>query len=77
LPFGGGSDDELVSNISKANYHFDAEEWEEYSCEIQDLIKGLLRIDPNERFSADDILNHPWLINNIEILERMLNKLQY
>ena len=34
---------------------------EEVSPEANDLIKGMLQVNPKKRFSIEDILNHPWL----------------
>lgn len=35
------------------------------SSEFKDLIRKLICYDPNERISVDEILKHPWLINNL------------
>jgi len=35
-------------------------DWRRKSAELQDLIAQMLRMDPNERISAKDALNHPW-----------------
>jgi len=35
-------------------------DWRKKSAELQDLIAQMLKMDPNERISAKDALNHPW-----------------
>ncbi|CAK4083492.1 unnamed protein product [Aphanomyces euteiches] len=35
--------------------------WKTVSPEAQQVLLGLLVVDPNERMSATDLLNHPWL----------------
>lgn len=36
------------------------------SDEVNQLIKGLLEIDPKKRLTVDQILSHSWLKNSIE-----------
>lgn len=33
----------------------------ESSVDLQDLIRGLLKVDIKERFTLEDIINHPWI----------------
>ena len=42
---------------------------EDVSNEANDLIKGMLRLNPNKRFTIEDILKHPWL-KNVNIKKR-------
>lgn len=43
------------------NYQFHPEYWANISVEAKDLISGLLTVDPNQRLTVDQVLNHPWL----------------
>jgi serine/threonine protein kinase len=36
----------------------------------QDLVRGLLKVDPTERFTIEDVLNHEWMIEADDYLER-------
>ncbi len=55
----------------KGRYNFDGEEWESISDEAKNLIRNLLNVDPNNRFSAKDALNSSWIQSddNIEYEE--------
>jgi serine/threonine protein kinase len=46
--------------IVQGRYDFDSEVWQEISEEAKDLIQMMLIVDPQERVSVDDALNHPW-----------------
>eukprot|EP00602_Paraphysomonas_sp_CaronLab_P002997 CAMPEP_0185032234 /NCGR_PEP_ID=MMETSP1103-20130426/20169_1 /TAXON_ID=36769 /ORGANISM="Paraphysomonas bandaiensis, Strain Caron Lab Isolate" /LENGTH=586 /DNA_ID=CAMNT_0027568055 /DNA_START=54 /DNA_END=1814 /DNA_ORIENTATION=+ len=41
------------------------EGWDAISAEAKDLVARLLRKSVDNRLSADEILSHPWLVNNI------------
>ena len=56
-PFKANSILELEKNIMKGDF----KPLEEVSPEANDLIKGMLQVNPKKRFGVDDILNHPWL----------------
>ena len=45
---------------------------ENVSKEANDLIEGMLQLNPNKRFTIEDILKHPWLKNvNIKNREKL------
>jgi len=56
----------LYQNIKSANFCFLDTHWSTISPGAKDLILRLLRINPNERIEAADVLDHPWI-------ERMTN----
>nr|CCA19594.1 calciumdependent protein kinase putative [Albugo laibachii Nc14] len=60
-PFFGSTEDELVENILQANYSFSDEVWFNVSPEAKALIKKLLNPDSTSRYSATQVLNHPWI----------------
>ena len=51
----------LYHNIKSANYQFLDVHWSIISPDAKDLIMRLLRVDPNERIEAADVLDHPWI----------------
>ena len=51
----------LTDQITKGYYSFPEEHWSEVSEEGISLIKSLLQIDPENRISIEESLNHPWL----------------
>ena len=36
---------------------------DDVSPEANDLIDGMLQLDPKKRLTEDEILNHPWIVN--------------
>ena len=56
-PFKANSIVELEKNIMRGDF----KPLEEVSPEANDLIKGMLQVNPRKRFGVEDILNHPWL----------------
>ena len=57
LPFSEEDEYENIRNILKGNYELPEED---LSPEIIDLIKHLLDIDPNTRYTLEKIKKHPW-----------------
>ena len=65
LPFRGGNIHELEKVILSGEY----ERIKNVSDEANDIISGMLKVDPNKRLTIDEILKHPWL-NNIKLENR-------
>jgi len=59
-PFNGQSDKEIMENVAKGVYGFDTPEWAEVSDAAQQLIRNMLKKDPEERYSAKQVLADPW-----------------
>lgn len=51
----------LHNQIINARYSFPDQYWDGISPEAIDLIQRLLTVDPRERISMEDAMNHPWL----------------
>ncbi|KAL3085544.1 hypothetical protein niasHT_037285 [Heterodera trifolii] len=61
-PFGGENDDETLENVKKCDWNMDDEPtFEGISDEAKDFIRRLLILDPKERMSVHQALDHPWL----------------
>jgi len=62
-PFYSNEEDSraMYRRILMGNYQFHPEYWANISVEAKDLISGLLTVDPNQRLTVDQVLNHPWL----------------
>jgi len=58
----------LRAQILGANYVFYPELFNNISNQAKDLISKLLKVNPVERMSADDILKHPWLQDSSVIM---------
>ena len=46
------------------NFNFEGEEWGEISYEAQDLIRRMLAMDTTKRYSAQECLQHEWILKN-------------
>ena len=53
--------DTLFNRIKEGNYEFPEREWFGISEDAKDLIRHLLVCDPHSRYSAQQVLNHPWV----------------
>lgn len=51
----------LFKCIQDGVYRFPEEEWGEISAEARDLVEHLLVRDPRRRYTADEVLAHPWI----------------
>ncbi|GAB6027961.1 Checkpoint kinase 2 [Chamberlinius hualienensis] len=55
----------LQSQICSGKYDFPNKYWKNISDEAKDLVKGFLKVVPEERLSIDDALNHKWFKNEV------------
>ena len=65
-PFNGENDSDINKNIEKLKYSFPESKWKNISNDVKDLISHIL-VPENERFTAKQILSHPWLQKTFEI----------
>jgi serine/threonine protein kinase len=56
--------------IMKSRYAFFKKYWDVVSNSARELIKSLLVVDPKERLSATEALNHPWFTAKNDSLRR-------
>ncbi|CEM37936.1 unnamed protein product [Vitrella brassicaformis CCMP3155] len=61
-PFGGHSDDEILSKVAKGQVSMSAPEWRAISKEAKELIKKLLTYDPQKRIPAEHALQDEWIV---------------
>jgi calcium/calmodulin-dependent protein kinase I len=64
-PFLEESQERQSQKIMTADYQFYDDDWRSISQEAQDLIRRLLVIDPAERLSATQALEHSWIKREI------------
>ena len=60
FPFNGKTDKEIFKAIKKKKFEFPEKNWKNISKEVKDLISHML-CGEEKRFSAKNVLNHPWL----------------
>lgn len=53
--------EKLFDCILSGQYDFPDEYWRDVSLSAKELIQNMLQLAPELRFSAEDVLDHPWL----------------
>jgi len=53
--------EELFERILSGQYEFTSPYWDTVSDSAKQLISNMLQAQPELRFSAEDVLDHPWL----------------
>ena len=62
-PFMGKEEVEIEDKIINDPVEFKDGEWAKISDKLQDLIRGCLEKNPEDRITIDDFINHPWFKN--------------
>lgn len=61
--------------IRLGRYEYDPEEWSAITENAKDLIDNLILIDVDKRFSADQVLKHPWITGHQKpAMQRIFSK---
>ncbi|KAB1215388.1 Calcium-dependent protein kinase 3 [Morella rubra] len=60
-PFWGENEQGIFDAILRGHLDFSSDPWPSISSSAKDLVKKMLRADHNERLSAAEVLNHPWV----------------
>ncbi|KAF7726468.1 hypothetical protein EC973_008703 [Apophysomyces ossiformis] len=60
-PFYDESIRALTDKVAKGQYTFLSPWWDPISDEAKDLIRHLLCVDPNERYTINQFFEHPWI----------------
>lgn len=60
-PFYGEDDDDAFDQIIAGKYDFPEPYWTKISDTAKDLIRKLLVVNPNKRYTAKQALEHPWI----------------
>jgi len=60
-PFGGKSNKEIVDNVLRGSYNYDNPVWANISDSAKNFIDSLLNKQADERLTATEAYNHPWL----------------
>lgn len=66
-PEGKRSDNEMIASIKTCNFEFDDEGWAIISDEAKDLVRHLLVLDPGDRFSMRQVLDHSWIVGSTSV----------
>ncbi|KAL3635642.1 Mitogen-activated protein kinase cpk1 [Castilleja foliolosa] len=60
-PFWGESNRAIFNAVLRAHLNFVSDPWPSISSSAKDLLKKMLQPDPKQRFTAVEVLNHPWM----------------
>eukprot|EP00906_Rhabdomonas_costata_P023205 RCo033410 len=63
-PFYDENTPALFSAITRGKYSFPSPFWDNISDECKHLISNLLVVDPKKRYTAEQALQHPWILHN-------------
>ena len=74
-PFGNLLDVDIWNRIQKGQFNYHSKEWTNVSYGAKNLINNLLVVNPDKRFSIDQIINHPWFFDKFS-LDKKLKKTQ-
>ncbi|RWS11688.1 serine/threonine-protein kinase DCLK1-like protein, partial [Dinothrombium tinctorium] len=57
--------DELFDHILRGKFEFSSPFWDEISDSAKELIMNMLEVDPEKRYSAIEVVEHPWVAGDI------------
>jgi len=60
-PFYGEDDDAVYDKICDRDFSFPEEYWGNISAEAKELINGFLTLEPKDRITPKQALEHPWI----------------
>ncbi|CAM9819998.1 unnamed protein product, partial [Chrysoparadoxa australica] len=60
-PFSDEDHQALFRAIKRGHYSYPSPFWDDVSSGARDLIDHMLVLNPENRYTAEDVLNHPWL----------------
>jgi len=62
-PFFGETDADVLAMVSLGNFSFKPSDWKNISEDAKNLIRNLLKMNPRDRYTAEQTLNHRWIKN--------------
>jgi serine/threonine-protein kinase RCK2 len=67
-PFYDESIQVLTQKVAKGEFEFLSPWWDDISSDAKDLISHLLTVDPEERYTIIQFLDHPWIKNEVSAI---------
>lgn len=61
LPFHGHTLDALYTAVLDGACSYVGADWARVSAQATDFVRRMLRVDPEERWTASQLLEHPWM----------------
>lgn len=72
-PFNGASDQEIMKKVKLGKFSFQDAVWGNVSDDAKDFISQLLTKDQDKRPSAEQALQHPWIVKVNELMKTNLS----
>ncbi|RCV37296.1 hypothetical protein SETIT_8G051500v2 [Setaria italica] len=63
-PFWAETEAGIFRQILRGKLDFESEPWPSISDSAKDLVRNMLTRDPKKRFSAHEVLCHPWIVDD-------------
>eukprot|EP00397_Hematodinium_sp_SG-2012_P002780 GEMP01002788.1.p1 GENE.GEMP01002788.1~~GEMP01002788.1.p1 ORF type:complete len:602 (+),score=113.76 GEMP01002788.1:79-1806(+) len=60
-PFYGDTDAAILKRVTRGTYQYDPAEWDAVSKDAKNLIDMMLQVDPKERLTSKQALDHIWI----------------
>ncbi|XP_071997376.1 ribosomal protein S6 kinase alpha-2 [Engystomops pustulosus] len=76
-PFANGSEDspeEILGKIGNGKYALSGGNWDSVSDAAKDLVSKMLHLDPHQRLTASQVLQHPWIVNREYLSQDQLSR---
>ncbi|XP_063800114.1 serine/threonine-protein kinase 33 isoform X2 [Pseudophryne corroboree] len=75
-PFMGSSEEKLFQHIKRGKLKFSDPVWDAVSDAAKDVLQKLLRVDPADRITANELLDDPWITGETNTVQRPTNVLE-
>jgi len=81
-PFFGETDADVLAKVRLGNFSFNAADWKNISEDAKNLIRCLLKMNPRDRYTAEQTLNHAWIkekapkAKNLNLSDAFVDKLR-
>lgn len=67
VPFPGNSELEIIGNVIKGDFHFNHDAFNKHSKASKEFLQCLIVKDVDQRYTAEQALNHPWITQNSQL----------
>ena len=74
-PFASGPEDtpqQILARIGEGRVQLSGGNWDSVSPSAKDLVLRMLHVDPNQRWTASQVLSHPWISSRESLPESKL-----
>ncbi|XP_004600822.1 ribosomal protein S6 kinase alpha-2 isoform X3 [Sorex araneus] len=76
-PFANGPDDtaeEILARVSSGKYALSGGNWDSISDAAKDVVSKMLHVDPQQRLTALQVLQHPWVVDGEQLPQSQLSR---